>query len=616
LKEGEVEADRTAMSNAPEDLGGDAARALAYPSATAGILHLGTPANEPARSLAAGSSGQRALRASLDELGSRRHELPLVIGGRQVRTGRTFEAVLPHDRHHVLADVNAAGKSEVGEAVAAACRAARSWSLMPWEERAAVFLRAAHLAGGPWRDSLVAATMLGQSKTASEAEADVAELVDFFRFNVAAMARMYEEQPISTARALNRIDYRPLEGFVLAVTPFNFVAIAGNLPSAPALLGNTAVWKPASTATLPAQLIMSLLAEAGLPAGVINLLYGHGPEIGALVLQSPALAGIHFTGSTATFQHLWTEVGMHISRYRSYPRIVGETGGKGFVLVHVSADTGCVVKALLDGAFAYQGQKCSAATRLYVPDSLWPAMREELEQGIKQLVVGDVRDHTTDIGAVIDSAAFERHRVAIAHAKSSQETRIITGGVTDSGTGYFVHPTLVETADPNCRLLHEELFGPILTVYTYREDSFDATLDLVDRTSPYALTGSVFATDPAALTYAIGRLRHSAGNLYLNDKPTGAVVGQQPFGGSRASGTNDKAGSLWNLIRWSSPRTIKESFATAGGTRSSAARSTRSNTNCIPAEHRPLLPGSSGQHHACGTKEESAHGGIEGRKGS
>jgi 1-pyrroline-5-carboxylate dehydrogenase len=565
-----VEAGRTAMASVPEarasegapspPAAADPARALRYPSATAGILHPGTPANEPLRSFTAGSSAQRALRVALDELYAQQTELPLVIGGRRARADRTFEAVLPHDRHHVLAHVHAAGRADVRHAVVAACDAAPSWSLLPWEERAAVFLRAAHLAAGPWRDSLVAATMLGQSKTASEAEADVGELVDFFRFNVSAMVRMYEEQPTSTAQALNRIDYRPLEGFVFAVTPFNFVAIAGNLPSAPAMLGNTVVWKPASTATLPAYFIMSLLMQAGLPAGVINLLYGHGPEIGARVLESPALAGIHFTGSTATFQHLWSEVGSNIARYRSYPRIVGETGGKGFVLVHVSADTGRVVSALLDGAFAYQGQKCSAATRLYVPDSLWPAMREELEQGIRQLAVGDVRDAATDVGAVIDRAAFERHRVAIADAKSSQETRIITGGVTDASTGYFVHPTLVETADANCSLLHEELFGPILTVYSYREDSFDDTLDLVDRTSPYALTGSVFATDAAALNHAIGRLRHSAGNVYINDKPTGAIVGQQPFGGSRASGTNDKAGSLWNLIRWSSPRTIKESL--------------------------------------------------------
>ena len=536
-------------------------QALPYRNAPAGMLRPEVPTNDPIRSFEAGSDATRGLQGCLDDLFSQRFELPAIIGGQRVHTDKTFEGVLPHDHHHVLATVHAAGASEVRAAIDAAAEAATSWSSMPWEERVTVFLRAANLAAGSWRDNLVAATMLGQSKTAAEAEGDIAELVDFFRFNVAAMLDMFEHQPISTTTALNRVDYRPLEGFVFAVTPFNFTSIAGNLPCAPALLGNTVVWKPASVATLPAHFIMCLLEEAGLPAGVINLFYGRGADIGPTVLQDRNLAGIHFTGSTSTFQEMWSEVGTNIARYRSYPRLVGETGGKGFVLVHPSADTRQVVNALLAGAFGYQGQKCSAATRLYVPGAMWPEIRERLEAGIDQLVVGDVRDFATDLGAVIDAAAFERHSVAIAGAGTEPDTRVVIGGSVDAETGYFVHPTVVETGDINCRLLREELFGPILTVHSYRDGAFDDIVDVVDRTSPYALTGAVFATDRGALSGALARLRYAAGNVYANEKPTGAVVGQQPFGGARASGTNDKAGTVWNLIRWSSPRTIKDRLA-------------------------------------------------------
>jgi 1-pyrroline-5-carboxylate dehydrogenase len=432
---------------------------------------------------------------------------------------------------------------------------------MPWEDRAAIFLRAAELLAGPWRDTLDAATMLGQSKTAHQAEIDAAcETIDFLRFNVSYLARIYEEQPASSPGVWNRMEYRPLEGFVLAVSPFNFTAIGANLTTSPALMGCTVVWKPASTAMVSAYWTARLLEEAGLPPGVINLVYGSGATVGEVALASPDLAGVHFTGSTGVFQGIWKTIGAGIERYRNYPRIVGETGGKDFVVAHPSADVDAVVAALVRGAFEYQGQKCSAASRLYAPSNLWPKLRDRLAEETATITVGDPADFTNFMGAVIDRSALETQRQAIAEARAHPDTEVLVGGGTDDSEGYFVEPTVIETRDPSFRLLRDELFGPVLTAYVYPEGDFDGTLELVDRTAPYALTGSIFSEDRAATIRAADALRYAAGNLYVNDKPTGAVVGQQPFGGARASGTNDKAGSMWNLIRWVSPRTIKETF--------------------------------------------------------
>jgi 1-pyrroline-5-carboxylate dehydrogenase len=488
-----------------------------------------------------------------------RLEIPLVIGGKDVRTGATLEAVLPHDKEHVLADVHQGGTGEVQQAIDAAAAAWEDWSRWPWEERAAVFLRAAELLAGPWRDTLLAATMLGQSKTVHQAEIDAAaELIDFLRFNVQFMTRIYEEQPVSSQGVWNRLEYRPLEGFVLAVTPFNFTAIAGNLPSSAALMGNTVVWKPATTAMVSAYWVMRLFQEAGLPDGVINLVYGPGAAVADAAFGSPDFAGIHFTGSTPVFQGMWKTIGENIGRYRNYPRIVGETGGKDFIVAHPSADLDALATAIVRGSFEYQGQKCSAASRVYAPSNLWPELREKLAEQVAQLKVGDVTDFGNFMGAVIDAKSFETQRKAIEEAR--QQAEIVVGGGTDDSRGYFVEPTVIETSDPDFRLLKEELFGPVVTTYVYDEKRWDETLDLVDRGAPYGLTGSIFSEDRAAVQEAQDRLRYAAGNFYVNDKPTGAVVGQQPFGGARASGTNDKAGSMWNLIRWASPRTIKETF--------------------------------------------------------
>ena len=489
-----------------------------------------------------------------------RIEIPCVIGGEDVRTGKTFEAVLPHRKAHVLADVHEGGEAEVTKAIEAAARAWPEWSRTPWEERVSVFLRAAELLAGPWRTTLNAATMLNQSKTAHQAEIDaVTELIDFWRFNADYLTRIYAEQPVSSPGVWNRLEYRPLEGFVFAVSPFNFTAIGGNLTASPALMGNTVVWKPASTAAYSAYFVMRLLQEAGLPDGVINLVYGPGAAIGNPVLASPDLSGIHFTGSTSVFHDMWRTVGSNIDRYRSYPRIVGETGGKDFILAHPSADVDEVVTAVLRGSFEYQGQKCSAASRVYVPASLWPAARDRLGDEVATIRMGDVADFGNFMGAVIDDKAFAQHRAAIEEARAGGRT-IVAGGSTDDSEGYFVSPTVIETTDPGDRLLREELFGPIVTAFVYPDSKWQDTLELVDTTSPYALTGAVFSRDRGALAEAAQALRYSAGNFYVNDKPTGAVVGQQPFGGGRASGTNDKAGSMWNLIRWVSPRTVKETF--------------------------------------------------------
>jgi 1-pyrroline-5-carboxylate dehydrogenase len=525
-----------------------------------GIFKPPAPFNEPVKSYAPGSAEREQLRVLLTELQAEQLEIPLVIGGEEVRTGDTFEAVEPHRRSHVLATVHQGGEPEVARAVAAAAEAWKDWSRTPWEERAAVMLRAAELLAGPWRATLNAATMLGQSKTAHQAEIDAAcELIDFLRFNVEFMTRIYEEQPISSPGIWNRMEYRPLEGFVFAVTPFNFTAIAGNLPTSAALMGNTVVWKPASTAAYSAWFLMQLFEAAGLPPGVINLVYGNGPAVGNPALASPDLAGIHFTGSTPVFQSMWKTVGDNIADYRNYPRIVGETGGKDFIVAHPSADVDALATAIVRGSFEYQGQKCSAASRVFAPSNLWPALRERLEEQVSSLTMGDVTDFSNFMGAVIDGKSFATQKQAIEEAR--QDAEVIVGGAVDDADGWFVRPTVVATKDADFRLLRDELFGPVVTTYVYPEREYEETLDLIDRGTTYGLTGAVFSTERAPIELAQEKLQYAAGNFYVNDKPTGAVVGQQPFGGARASGTNDKAGSMWNLIRWVSPRTIKETFA-------------------------------------------------------
>ncbi|HQG03174.1 MAG TPA: L-glutamate gamma-semialdehyde dehydrogenase [Thermoleophilia bacterium] len=520
-----------------------------------------SPHNEPVLGYAPGSPERAALKARLAAMAAERVEVPCVIGGRDVRTGRTAPAVMPHDHHHVLADVHLAGGAEVGAAIAAAGEAWHDWSRMPWEERLAVFLRAADLLSGPWRHTVNAATMLGQSKTVHQAEVDAAcELADFWRFNPFYATQIYADQPVSAPGTWNRMDYRPLEGFVFAVTPFNFTSIAGNLPTAPAMMGDTVVWKPASTSMLSAYYVLRLLEEAGLPPGVVNLVYGRGGEVGAPALAHPRLGGVHFTGSTAVFREIWRTVGGGIERYADYPRIVGETGGKDFIVAHPTADVDALVTAAVRGAFEYQGQKCSAASRLYVPRSLWPRVRERLVADVESIRMGDIADFTNFMGAVIDAASFATQRQAIADAEADPHTEVLVGGQCDDSVGYFVRPTVLVTSDPSFRTMREELFGPVLTTFVYDDDAWDETLRLVDSSTPYGLTGAVFARDRAAIVHAAEVLRHAAGNFYVNDKPTGAVVGQQPFGGSRASGTNDKAGSKWNLMRWVSPRATKELF--------------------------------------------------------
>ena len=528
-----------------------------------GIFTLPPPVNEPVRDYGPGSPEREELRVRLAEMQRERIEIPLLIGGEEVRTGDTFEAVMPHEKDHVLADVHKGGPEHVEQAIDAAREAWHDWSRTPWEERAAVLLRAAELLAGPWRATVNAATMLNQSKTAHQAEIDAAcEVIDFWRFNPTFMRRIYEEQPISSPGVWNRMEYRPLEGFVFAVSPFNFTAIGANLSTSPALMGNTVVWKPASTAAYSAYYVMRVLQEAGLPPGVINLVYGSGATIGNAALASPELAGVHFTGSTGVFQDMWRTIGGNIERYRSYPRIVGETGGKDFIVAHPSADVDAVAAAIVRGSFEYQGQKCSAASRVFAPQNLWPALRDRLVEEVGAIKVGDVADFSNFMGAVIDGSSFRTQKEAIAEAQGDG-ARVLVGGGTDDSEGYFVEPTVIETDDPDFRLLRDELFGPIVTAYVYPEREWSQTLELVDRGAPYGLTGAVFAQERSAIDEAGDKLRYAAGNFYVNDKPTGAVVGQQPFGGARASGTNDKAGSMWNLIRWASPRTIKETFVSA-----------------------------------------------------
>ena len=526
-----------------------------------GLVRLPEPENEPVRSYRPGSPETERLQRKLREMLGERIEIPLVIGGEEVRTGQTFEAICPHDHGHVLATVHQAGAPEVERAVAAAGKAWREWSEMPWEARAAVFLKAAELLAGPRRDTVNAATMLNQSKTVFQAEIDSAcELIDFWRFNPAYMEEIYRRQPRSTGGAWNRAEYRALEGFVFAVTPFNFTSIAGNLPTAPALMGNTVLWKPASTATLAAWQIVRVLEEAGLPPGVLNFVPGSGRQVGDPVLASPDLAGIHFTGSTAVFQGMWKTVGQNIASYRSYPRIVGETGGKDFVFAHPSADCTALAVALTRGAFEYQGQKCSAASRAYVPASLWPALREELVDRVESLAMGPPTDFSNFLCAVIDEDSFDNAMGYIEHARASSDHEIVAGGEGEKSAGWFVRPTVVRAHEPRSKLMREEIFAPLLTVFVYADAELEQAVELCDTTSPYGLTGAVFAQDRQAIVRLSRALRHAAGNFYVNDKPTGAVVGQQPFGGGRASGTNDKAGSKGNLLRWASQRSIKETF--------------------------------------------------------
>jgi 1-pyrroline-5-carboxylate dehydrogenase len=527
-----------------------------------GIFRVPEPHNEPVRSYAPGTPEREELRVRLTQMESQQLDIPLVIGGEEVRTGETFEAVEPHNRSHVLAAVHKGGPKEVERAIAASADAWEDWSRTPWEERVAVFLRASELLAGPWRQTLNAATMLGQSKTAHQAEIDAAcELIDFWRFNVKYSTRIYEEQPVSSPGVWNRLEYRPLEGFVFAVTPFNFTAIGGNLPTSVALMGNTVLWKPASTAAYSAHFLMKLYEAAGLPPGVINLVYGSGAEVGDPAIASPHLAGIHFTGSTAVFNGMWRSVANNLENYRNYPRIVGETGGKDFIVAHPSADVDALATAIVRGSFEYQGQKCSAASRVFAPSNLWPELKERLVEQVRALKVGNVNDFGNFMGAVIDGSSFKTQKAAIDEAnESGSNASVLVGGGYDDSNGWFVDPTVIETTDPNFRTMREELFGPVVTAYVYPEKQYEDTLDLIDAGAPYGLTGAVFARDRSAVDAAQERLRYAAGNFYVNDKPTGAVVGQQPFGGGRASGTNDKAGSMWNLIRWVSPRTIKELF--------------------------------------------------------
>ncbi len=524
-----------------------------------GRRNMPTPINEPVNSYAPGTPARAELKARLAEMAAERVDIPLFIGGREIWTGGTDHAVMPHAHQHVLADFHKARAEDVDQAIAAATAARHEWASWPWEERAAVLLKAADLAATTWRATLNAATMLGQSKTAFQAEIDSAcEVIDFWRYNPWFAQQIYEEQPVSDRGMWNQLDYRGLEGFVYAITPFNFTAIGANLPTAPALMGCAVVWKPASSAMLSAYYLYRLLEEAGMPPGVINLVSGDAVMISERLLAHRDLAGVHFTGSTTVFNSMWKTIGASMSGYRNYPRIVGETGGKDFIVAHASADVDMLATAIVRAGFEYQGQKCSAASRVYVPKTMWPAVRDRVVAMTNEIRMGDVRDFRNFMGAVIDRKAFDRISGYLDHART--HARIVVGGTADATDGYFIAPTIVETHDPGYKLLQEEIFGPVVTVYPYDDGKWLDTLTLVDQTSPYALTGAVFARDRRAVLEAGHALRNAAGNFYVNDKPTGAVVGQQPFGGARASGTNDKAGSKLNLLRWVNARTVKETF--------------------------------------------------------
>lgn len=530
-----------------------------------GFFNTPTPVNEPVYSYAPGSRERSLLKEAISAAYSEQIDIPMYIGGQDVRTGNTTEIRPPHKLQHVIARYHRGDKNHVSQAIDAALAAKAQWEAMAWEHRAAIFLKAADLIAGPYRYKINAATMLGQSKNAYQAEIDSAcELIDFLRFNVSYMSEIYAQQPpISPRGSWNRVEQRPLEGFVFALTPFNFTAISGNLPASAALMGNVVVWKPSNAQIYSARVIMEVFKEAGLPAGVINLVFVSGPEAGEVIFSHPDFAGIHFTGSTAVFQDIWKTIGNNIHKYKTYPRIVGETGGKDFILVHESADVKVAATAIVRGAFEYQGQKCSAASRAYVSSAVWPELKKLIQEDLSSIKIGPVEDFTNFVNAVIDEKSFDKLSRAIDAAKADPSVDVIAGGTYDKTKGYFIEPTILLTSDPNYITMKEELFGPVLTIYVFNDQDIDATLNLIDNTSEYALTGAIIATCRYFIEKASYALRNAAGNFYINDKCTGAVVGQQPFGGARGSGTNDKAGSMINLLRWVSPRTIKETFDTA-----------------------------------------------------
>lgn len=525
-------------------------------------FNLSLPSNEPVMTYAPGTPERKGIKARLKELRNRQVEIPLIIGGKEVKTGKLGRCILPHDHETVVGTYHQAGEKEVLMAIDASLKARRQWSAMDWQDRASIFLKAADLLAGPWRALLNASCMLGQSKNVFQAEIDSAcELIDFFRFNTFYAMKIYEQQPpISTSGTWNRLEYRPLEGFIFAATPFNFASIAGNLPSAPVIMGNVALWKPASSAVYSAYYVMKLFQEAGVPDGVINFIPGPGNYVGPVVMNSPDLAGVHFTGSTATFHNIWQAIGNNIKNYKNFPRIVGETGGKDFIFAHKDIRIEELGTALIRGAFEFQGQKCSAASRAYVPRSLWGNLKDYLVKELETVKMGDVEDFSNFMNAVIDESAFFRITKYIEYIKNSNEAKIISGGNYNCSKGYFIEPTVAVTTNPHFRTMEEEIFGPVLTIYLYDDDKYEETLNLCDKTSPYALTGAILSQNREAIITAERILVNSAGNFYINDKPSGAVVGQQPFGGSRASGTNDKSGSFLNMIRWVTPRTIKETF--------------------------------------------------------
>jgi 1-pyrroline-5-carboxylate dehydrogenase len=528
------------------------------------ILQVPKPVNEPILGYTKGSKEKKEIKAKLAEMKKEVIEIPLIIGGKEVHTGNMGEIRIPHDHKHIIAKYHKAGKKEIEMAAMAAKEAKSDWNNMPFGQRAAIFLKAAELLAGPMRATLNASTMLGQSKNVFQAEIDAAcELIDFLRYNAAYAEEIYKQQPFSPLGMWNYVDYRPLEGFVFAVTPFNFTSIAGNLSAAPAIMGNTVLWKPASTAVHSGYYLMKLFQAAGMPDGVINMIPGSGAEVGGPVLEHKDFAGIHFTGSTAVFKGMWASAVRNLDTYKSYPRIVGETGGKDFIFAHPSADPVALKTAIIRGAFEYQGQKCSAASRAYIPKSLWAEIKDDLVAQIKTIKMGTVDDFTNAMNAVIDEASFDNIKTYIRCAKEANDATILVGGKCDKKEGYFIEPTIIETSSPNFRTMQEELFGPVMTIHPYDDDKFEETLKICDATSPYALTGAIISQDRQAIIKAMKELRNAAGNFYINDKPTGAVVGQQPFGGARGSGTNDKAGSMLNLIRWVSPRTVKETFVPA-----------------------------------------------------
>ncbi|PIS47899.1 MAG: 1-pyrroline-5-carboxylate dehydrogenase [Elusimicrobia bacterium CG08_land_8_20_14_0_20_51_18] len=525
------------------------------------IFQVPKPQNEPILGYAPGTPEKKELKAKLAELKGQVLDIPLIIGGKEIRTGKTADVVIPHENKKIIARYHKATAKEVQLAADESRKAKKIWARMPWHQRASVFLKAAELLAGPWRQTLNAATMLGQSKNPFQAEIDSAcELVDFYRFNTFYAEQIYNQQPYSPRPTWNYVNYRPLEGFIFAVTPFNFTSIAGNLPTAPAVMGNTVIWKPASTAVYSGYQLMKLWQAAGLPDGVINMVPGSGGEVGNPVLNNPDFMGLHFTGSTAVFKGMWSAIVKNLDNYRGYPRIVGETGGKDFIFAHESCDRKALITAIVRGSFEYQGQKCSAASRAYIPQSVWNAIKDELVDQIKSIKMGPAEDFTNFMNAVIDKSAFENIRTYLEFAGKSKDARILAGGECEDGEGYFIEPTLIQALQPDFKTMREEIFGPVMTVYVYEDGKYAETLELCDKTSPYALTGAIFAQDRLAIMQAEEALEQAAGNFYINDKPTGAVVSQQPFGGARSSGTNDKAGSFLNLVRWTSPRAVKENF--------------------------------------------------------